>query len=699
MRNIHHRLLSLNLALIALLSFSAPAYARAPGEEAQPAEETTEAPAWALGEDEYAPSRAEGSDRNGSASEEMADEQGDIPDSPLMLAENDSSYLLSVNGVYFNSNEVRSGTGWSYEDGKLLLNSYNGEAITASGDLYIYTYGTSTVQGRSGMIGANGIAVSGDLAISVRSGSLSVFGGDGAQYGGHAVSVGANAFYCYLYGGTASFHGGNAYNGEEGGHGIYAAGTYVYGPGNSGTRLTASGGAGSMSYENARGGCGIFGTEIDVSAAADIRGGNGNVAAPAIFSYRSCEFGCVNAELYGGRNASNGLALPIQFDKSVEGIWYYHPHTTVAKDYGHYSITVNRYRLALLGNGGWRGNATFTDLVDYYPAYYDLSEYAFSRDGYTQVAWTSASGDLVPLDKLFTPRGNTYLSATWVETRNGDILLNGLSGKLDDGAYWRHDRGVSSVTLPSTLQYDGENIGLAGWHSILALEEDSIGIMNGAWYEPGSSVSASTASSTTLYALKNDVGSYVVYHMTDGEPNAGGNMLLQHRYEASCSDLEVYIADGETYLTAPEGYRFSGWSEQAGGEVMYHAGETVTVSEGSPLHLYAVWQPLEYKYSAPACDVWVEPVSKTLTLEIAPGWYEEQKQPETLISAVYDENGKMLSCSLLPVASGSLPGAVSLRYSGDELPVVKAFAVGSGCAPAGQSIEVKLSEMTPSDTK
>lgn len=95
------------------------------------------------------------------------------------------------------------------------------------------------------------------------------------------------------------------------------------------------------------------------------------------------------------------------------------------------------------------------------------------------------------------------------------------------------------------------------------------------------------------------MGSYVIYHPTDGAPKTGGNMLLQHRYKASCTDLEVYLANGAEYLTAPEGYRFSGWAEQAGGEMKYTAGASVVVTEGSPLHLYAVWQPLEYKYSTP----------------------------------------------------------------------------------------------------
>lgn len=103
-----------------------------------------------------------------------------------MPAQSGSAYLISVDGTYFLSDEVRSGAGLSYEGGDLKLDNYNGREITASGDLYIYTYGTSTVQGKSGVIGANGIAVSGDLDISVRSGSLSVYGGGGTRYGGDA---------------------------------------------------------------------------------------------------------------------------------------------------------------------------------------------------------------------------------------------------------------------------------------------------------------------------------------------------------------------------------------------------------------------------------------------------------------------------------------------------------------------------------
>lgn len=712
MRNIHHRLISLNLALIALLSFSVPAYAREVGEDAQRAEETLlAAPEWALAADEYSAARAlteENARLAAGASaedvstsiEEIADGDGQegVLRAPPMPAQSGSAYLISVDGTYFLSDEVRSGAGWSYEGGNLKLDNYNGREITASGDLYIYTYGTSTVQGKSGVIGANGIAVSGDLDISVRNGSLSVYGGGGTRYGGDAIYT-ANTFYCFSYGGTAHFAGGNARNGEGGGHGISAGTVHALGSSNSGTRLTATGGAASLYDQGASGGCGILAAAVYVSADAIIRGGDGNVAAPAIFFRHGCEIGCANVELYGGKYSTGSYAKPIQFSPSSDQTWYYHPHTTVNAYGGHYSITVNRYRLTLVGNGGWYGSATFTSLIDYYPSYYDLSKYVFSRFGHTQVAWTDASGDLVPLNDSFSPHGNTYLFAEWVDTQAGDILLNGLSGTLEDGAYWRRYRDIPSVTLPSTLRYDGKEIGLAGWGSSLTPDEDANGMLNGTWYEAGGSVSASPATPTTLYALKNDVGSYVIYHPTDGAPKTGGNMLLQHRYKASCTDLEVYLADGAEYLTAPEGYRFSGWAEQAGGEMKYTAGASVVVTEGSPLHLYAVWQPLEYKYSTPECSVWVEPVSKTITLETPHSWYSGPEQPKTLISAIYDAKGKMLRCVVSPAGTDQQPCTVSMQYTGDTLPTVKAFAQQSGYTPLAGSIVMDLSKMQPSGSR
>ena len=714
MSKCYSRILCLNLALVVLLSFALPVHAKAPGDSDKPTHDSSaiEVPDWAIAGDAYLAEREMSEqlieleeadtvtdstvDESDKPSENVLSEKKQLAPSALLMSENDDSYYISVGGTSFKSNEVRSGTGWSYEDGRLTLNNYSSSGISASGDLVIYSSGSVQVRGASGTYGADGIAVSGGLDIIVESGTLRVNGGTGTSKGGDAIY--ANSLFCLLYGGTATFSGGSASSGTSGGHGINAGSVYAYGPGNSGTRMTATGGNAATSNSSAAAGCGIFAGNVYIRTDTNLRGGNGYTAAPAIYFFVSCEIGCVNAMLYGGRNGSYSYAKPVQFSSSSDQTWYYHPHTTLTEYNTYYSITINQYRLRLLGNGGVRGNATFTDLIAYYPTTYNLSDYTFSRYGYSQVAWTNASGDLVPLDDYYTPSTNTSLEAAWVDTMPGDILINGLSGKLEDGNYWHRYRGTSSITLPSSLNFNGESIELAGWRANLQLEEDSIGILAGAWYEAGGSISAIPTTPTSLYALKDNVGSYIIYHPTDGTPCAGGNLVVQHCYQASYTDLSVYIADGEEYLNAPEGYRFAGWSSRSNGDIQFKVGDTVTVSQGSPLHLYAVWKPIEYLYSTSGCDVWVEPTSKSIILEVKKNWYDQLEQPKTLIGAIYDE-GRMIGCTVNSGGSYDKDGAISLRYTGNDLPQIKIFALNSGRGPAGQNLNIDLANMTFSGTR
>ncbi len=175
-------------------------------------------------------------------------------------------------------------------------------------------------------------------------------------------------------------------------------------------------------------------------------------------------------------------------------------------------------------------------------------------------------------------------------------------------------------------------------------------------------------------------------------------MIVQHEYKASFTDLELYLADGTDYLTAPEGYCFAGWSDNVTGAARYSAGDTVTVSEGSPLQLYAIWKPVEYQYTVSGCMAWVDPISKSITLEVEESWYN-QRTPQTLIGALYDSSGKMLSCVVNSAGSFAQNSTITLRYSGTELPKVKVFALSSSTAPTGTNIEIDLPHMTPSGTR
>ena len=88
-----------------------------------------------------------------------------------------------------------------------------------------------------------------------------------------------------------------------------------------------------------------------------------------------------------------------------------------------------------------------------------------------------------------------------------------------------------------------------------------------------------------------------------------------------------------------------------------------------------------------------------LTLMGNGGWYGGPEQPKTLISAVYDANGKMLHCVVSPAGTDQQPCTVSMRYTGDALPTVKAFAQQSGYTPLAGSIVMDLSKMQPSGVR
>ena len=691
MKIISSKILCLNLSLLLLLSGILPAPVQASGERLEPINKMRAD--WVQTGEECAIIG------KSTAHVSAADEQTGTSraSAPLLMGESSEPYYITVDGTVFRSDETRNGTNWSYESGELNLNNYNGSGISASGDLVIYSSGNVRVKGEDNSFWISGIAVSGSLSLFVNSGSLSVTGGAGTTTGGDAII--AKNITCFLYGGIMTTTGGKASSGTRGGDGLYAENLYVYGPANSGTRLTSTGGSASTSNTDAVAGCGINAGNIYIAADANLRGGSAYSAAPAVYSFGLCQFGCINAMLYGGRHTSGTYISPVLFNTSNADSWYYNEHTTLTKHGTYYSITINQYNLRLLGNGGWRGYATYTDLEDYYPTYYHLSNYTFSQAGYTQVAWTDASGDLVPLDAYYRPVSNTHLDATWVETSAGDILLNGLSGKLEDGAYWRRYQNTASVTLPSSLTYEEKDVSLAGWGTNLQLEKDSEGVLTGAWYEPGQSVKSVPTTPTSLYALENNDASYVIYHPTDGSPIAGGNIVVQRQYEASCTDLDVYIVDGDGYLTAPEGYRFAGWSTAARGNARYTGGEKVTVSVGSPLHLYATWTPLEYGYQADGCMVWVETHAKTIKIEVAETWYSGLTQPKSLVGAMYDANGKMLGCSVNSGGTYIQDGAITLRYTGDDLPQIKVFALNAGRGPAGSSILMDLPNMDYTATR
>ena len=709
------RILCLNLALIVLLSFSVTAFAAAIEQTDDEEEwEPVEVPEWAFAVDEYTAMRAQ--------AEAAHPRPEPLLTSPELLGDGET-YTIKVGAYSFESDTVISGPGWSYTgSGVLNLTDYNGGPIAASSDLTIYTNGTVTVQGKTsddGRVGYEGIDVYGSLIIEVESGTLTVNGGDGIYRAGNAILAKKSVFF-YLYDGEATLTGGNVSDEGPAGDGIQAPDVGATGTTTKGPRLTAYGGRATGIAAVGVPGCGINGGTIWLGVDAEIGGGRGPKGAPAVLFSKNFTTGLANISLFGGKNADDSFAWPVQFDADpredvfpimdevfsgpLANAWYQNPHTTLEQDeQGAFFITVNRYVVTLYGKGGRRDGATYTDLVDYFPAQYDLAEYVFAREGYAQTGWINASGDLERLDIWVYPDANMEFAAAWTKTDPGDVVLNGMGGMIekDDESFVYRYTGAKSVSLPDALFFsqgeEDEADPILGWHTQMEVEPDENGILSGAWYSGGSNVQPNAEAATVLYANDALYSSNIVYHAEEGAPKAGGDILV-HRSSVTDPDLKLYAADGREYLTAPEGCRFAGWAETPGGEVKYAAGDEVAVEFRNPTHLYAVWATIGGRYSLPEkCEALVDPESETITLTPAKGWIEQLRDPKKLFCALYDDEGRMIGFGIFPEDMLDGSGGITLNFDGKRLPVVKVFGMTASDAPAGENIRMDLPELEPEE--
>ena len=635
MKHIGYKLAGLNLALLLLFAAVFPVYAAEIGEDDSLCVAGAE---WAGDGSEYLAARSE--------AEKAAENEGEYS-AALLSADSTFKLNMSVDGTNFTMDQAMSGTGWSYDgNGTLELINYQGGAITASGDLTIYSSGTVSVQGNYGTYGYGGTAV-------------------------HAV-----ALHLYVRNGAFSAIGG--YGSTRGGYGLHADALEVLGLDSSAT-VTAQGGNASYSSGNV-GGCGVYGGDIYFhNVNCTLQGGRGYTPAPAVLSTASCIFGLVNAVIKSGNVY---MTYAIQFSSGVQNpVWYKSPHTTVSGTNGNISISINQYTLELLGNGGTYGGATFTSLRSYYPAGYDLSNYIFSFDGCAQVAWIDASGDLVPLTAYYIPVKDTNLRATWETTGAGDILLNGISGKFNDGKYWRKT-SWQSVVLPTTLVYSGYQKSLVGWHSDPGIDENGVMGANSLWYEAGDTVEPNLKGPVVLYAKAE--GGTVVYHITKGRTLSGNDFIIQ---TAQTSPTNLRVIKGEDYITGPMGYRLTGWATQEDGPVVYRTGETLPVAITESMDLYAVWQRY---YDAGDAGAWIDRTGKKIHIVPRDEWYRGLTDAAYFVSAAYDENGRMVSCTVTSKGDLLKTGSVELPYTGKVPVVTKLFALSSFYKPVTAEIEIRL---------
>lgn len=653
------QLIALNLALLLLGLTSVPALATGPGEDVIP----------------YVPPEGEVTVDNLPRLPALPcwTEEGDL----TLQDSTDTPYLISVGGTSFWSDQDTTGDRWSYraENHALTLTGYNGGTINASGDLTVYAQNNVTITGSSGgNYGGGGILVDGTFMLIVQSGSVSINGGDGRARGGDAIY--ANVFNYVNFVGTASyFFGGDAtstvYADEPfGGCGINAGFIMLLGTG----RVYAYGG--DVSYSSitqAMGGYGVLSDTVYIESDCTIQGGSGYFCGPGICFLSYCQFGVVNASVIC--TGSVGYAI---YNPDGE-YWYYSKHTTAKGTDTRVTITPNSYRLRLYGNAGnsatLPSGATWTSLTAYYPTGYDLTDYIFQRPGYVQLAWTGtdySSSDPLPLNAYFTPATNCSLYAYWTKADPGDIILNALSGRLTGGSFYLKTSGIP-VTLPNQVTYEDES-SLLGWSTSLETDTDSAQFFPGQWYEGGDVVSPAENAATILYAREPGTGQYILYHPTQGTVTAGGTVLVQGSV-ASYPDLLVYAPDGSRF-TPPENYVFAGWSTSEGSTAVDIApGETVQLTTGDVLHLYAVWKPESYTYTpAPGLTVTSIPSTKTIQVTVTDTWAGQADY--TAVCALY-EGDKMIDCAISSAEGKSL----ELQYQGDTPPLCKVFALGKDWQP------------------
>ncbi|MBQ4146124.1 MAG: InlB B-repeat-containing protein [Clostridia bacterium] len=364
---------------------------------------------------------------------QIIEEESNKNESVELYASRSTGYNIVVGGTSFSSAYDAKGNGWEYksDNNTLILDGYNGSGIKASGDLVIYASGVNEIAGAtSTYYGSDGIETTGYLSFNILGGTTTISGGDGYNQGGDGMASNQIVWIDTFSGASLIVTGGDtAKTGGMGGDAIYGPIVLLRGDG----FVRATGGDGMSVYSSeCAGGCAIIGNEVSVESSCELIGGEGYYAGPGIYFGSYLETGVVNATISCGRGQYYNYA--IQCSDGLD--WYYNNHTIVSGNESSIKISIRQYTLKLLGNGGNRGTATFESLKAYYPTSYDLSEYVFQRKGYTQIGWSNASGDLVPLSDWYMPNQDTYLCVEWApNTYKVSYNSNGGSGSMSNSTH------------------------------------------------------------------------------------------------------------------------------------------------------------------------------------------------------------------------------------------------------------------------
>lgn len=647
-------------------------------------------------------------------------------------AKTGQAYDIYVDDVKIRSDTDVSGDGWRYTAAKneLLLKNYDGGEIYSYGDLTVISSGTVTVDP---FYLNDGIYAAGSLNILITDGKLMVFGASSSTTPTFAASANGD-LQCTSYDGASAYFSGGSTDGAEisggdalcsyngrvilngsninilggssdlyyGGFGIYAANAvYV-----SANNCTVIGGASEYGY-----GCGISAKSIYITGDNFWIGGDyGTYSSSLSISGNGGEIygitygiNCDYTSVYGSITVESDQ-VGIYFTKSchigpglttisgAESAFYwpasaksptYDPHLILTGDYRSYTFTPKQYTLILRDDDGViTVGSTMTTLKAYYPTSYQLGLYLFKFPGYVQVAWEDGPYTVYPLDTDFLPQSNYFLSTMWLKVNPGDIVLNGLSGTFEDGTFYQK-HSTDSVTLPDSLTYTDPNTHLMAWCTEVVSTPDKLTqIYGGRWYECGESVSA-TSDTSVYYGRAYNGGAYAIYDPTEGSVAAGGSIIVQGT-DVTWSDLVVY-APGENEVVAPEGRILLGWStEEDSDEVTYAPGDPILLPKKTITRLYACW--LTVVEADDGLTLSRLPGADTIQVNASADWCEGS-EAETVVCAIYDVNGKMLTCHMVDTIGSTLQFDVPYHEDAHSCVI---FGLNENYAPTCDAIPCQL---------
>ncbi len=106
------------------------------------------------------------------------------------FATDGAAYSITVDGTTFNSDESKSGNGWSYADGTLTLDNYSGSSIFSAGDLTLIAKNSVAIKGTSSDVYSTdscGLVVTGTLILDVSGDMIIVGANNNGVRGGEAI--------------------------------------------------------------------------------------------------------------------------------------------------------------------------------------------------------------------------------------------------------------------------------------------------------------------------------------------------------------------------------------------------------------------------------------------------------------------------------------------------------------------------------